>query len=72
VNILKKLTSRKFILAVTGVAAGLYLALFGGDGSEIVELVRLISGLLTAAGCGISYIHAEAKVDAAAAREARK
>ena len=71
-SFLKKLTSRKFILAAIGVAAGLYLALFGGDGSEITELVKLIAGLLTAAGSGISYIHAEAKVDAAAAREAKK
>ena len=67
-NILRKLTSRKFILAVVGVVSGLYLALYGGDGSEIIELIKTIGGLLAATGFGISFIHAEAKVDAAAAK----
>ena len=71
-NILKKLTSRKFILAVIGVVSGLYLAIYGGDGSEIAELVKTLGGLLAATGFGISFIQAEAKVDAAAAKEARK
>ena len=48
-NFLKKLTSRKFLLAVTGVCIGLATAL-GVEGSEIVELVGTIGGLVTAAG----------------------
>ena len=64
-DILRKLTSRKFILAVAGVAIGLATAL-GVDGSVIVEMTGLIGGLLAAVGSVISYISAEAKVDAAA------
>lgn len=63
---LKKLTSRKFIMAVAGVVIGLATAL-GVEGSEIVELVGLIGGIVTAVGSAVTYIHAEAKVDAAAA-----
>lgn len=65
-DILRKLTSRKFILAVAGVVIGLATAL-GVDGSVIVEMTGLIGGLLAAVGSVISYINAEAKVDAAAA-----
>lgn len=65
-DILRKLTSRKFLLALTGVVSGLALA-FGVNSSEIVEIVSLISGVLAAAGSAIAYINAEAKVDAAAA-----
>ena len=63
-NISRKLTSRKFLLAVIGMVSGLYLAL-GGDGNEITEMVKAVAGLLTAAGSAIAYINAEAKVDAA-------
>lgn len=63
---LKKLTSRKFIMAVAGMVIGLATAL-GVEGSEIVELVGLIGGVVAAVGSAITYIRAEAKVDAAAA-----
>ncbi len=65
-NFLKKLTSRKFILALVGVVSGLYLAL-GGEGNDINEIVTAVGGILTALGSAIAYINAEAKVDAAAA-----
>lgn len=65
-DILKKLTSRKFIMALVGVAIGLATAL-GVEGSEIVELVGMIGGIVAAVGSAITYIKAEAKVDAAAA-----
>lgn len=68
-DILRKLTSRKFILAVAGVVIGLATAL-GVDGSVIVEMTGLIGGLLAAVGSVISYINAEAKVDAAAVAKA--
>ena len=70
-NLLKKLTSRKFFFAFIGAAVGVYVAA-GGDGNEVIDLVKTVAGLLTTAGFGITYINAEAKVDAAAAREARK
>jgi hypothetical protein len=71
-DILKKFTSRKFMLALVGVVSGLALA-FGVDGSEIIEMVGMIGGILAAAGSAITYINAEAKVDAAAAgREVQK
>ena len=65
-NILKKLTSRKFILAIAGMAIGLYLAM-GGEDTVVIEMVKTIGGLLTATGFGISFINAEAKIDAASA-----
>lgn len=63
-DIVRKITSRKFLLAVVGVVSGLALA-FGVDGSEITDMVSIIGGILAAAGSAITYINAEAKVDAA-------
>lgn len=65
-DIIRKLTSRKFLLAMVGVVSGLALA-FGVEGSEIVEIVTSVGGILTALGSAIAYINAEAKVDAASA-----
>ena len=65
-DILNKLTSRKFLLALVGMVSGLALA-FGVEGSEIVEVVTTVGGLITALGSAVTYINAEAKVDAAAA-----
>ena len=63
-EILRKVTSRKFLMAVVGMVSGLALA-FGVEGSEITEIVSMVGGILAAAGSAISYINAEAKVDAA-------
>ncbi len=65
-NYIRKLTSRKFLLALVGVASGLALA-FGVDGNEITQMVSAVGGIIAAAGSAIAYINAEAKVDAAAA-----
>lgn len=65
-DIIRKLTSRKFLLALVGVASGLALA-FGVDGGEITQMVSAVGGIIAAAGSAIAYINAEAKVDAAAA-----
>lgn len=65
-EIIRKLTSRKFLLALVGVVSGLAMA-FGVEGSEITEIVTAIGGVLTALGSAVVYINAEAKVDAAAA-----
>ena len=64
-NIMNKLTSRKFLLAVVGVVSGLAMAL-GVDGNEIMDVVSRVAGIITAAGVALGYINAEAKVDAAA------
>ena len=69
-NILKKLTSRKFIMAVVSVVIGVAMV-FGIEGSEIVEIVSTIGGIVTALGGAVVYINAEAKVDAAAVKEAK-
>lgn len=63
---IRKLTSRKFLLALVGVVSGLALA-FGVEGSEITEMVSTIGGIVAALGSAVAYINAEAKVDAAAA-----
>ena len=65
-DIIRKLTSRKFLLALVGMVSGIALA-FGVEGNEINEIVQAVAGILTAAGSAIAYINAEAKVDAAAA-----
>lgn len=65
-NYIRKLTSRKFLLALVGVVSGLALA-FGVDGGEITQMVSAVGGIIAAAGSAIAYINAEAKVDAAAA-----
>ena len=65
-NLIRKLTSRKFLLALVGVVSGLALA-FGVEGSEITQMVSIIGGVLTALGSTVAYISAEAKVDAAGA-----
>ena len=67
-NFMKKLTSRKFLMAVVGVVSGLALA-FGVKGSEITDIVTAVGGILTAVGSASAYSDAEAKVDAAAAGE---
>ena len=65
-NLIKKLTSRKFLLAVVGTVSGLALAM-GVDGSEIENIVATIGGIVTAASSIIAYINGEAKIDAASA-----
>ncbi|MCI6569024.1 MAG: hypothetical protein MSF32_09040 [Dysosmobacter sp.] len=65
-DIIRKLTSRKFLLALVGVVSGLALA-FGVEGSEITQVVTTIGGIVTALGSAVAYIGAEARVDAAAA-----
>lgn len=64
-EIIRKLTSRKFLLALVGMVSGLALA-FGVDGSEIENVVAIIGGIVTAAGSIMAYINGEAKIDAAA------
>lgn len=64
-NLLTKLTSRKFLLALVGTVSGLALAL-GVEGDEITSIVASIGGVVTAAGSIIAYINGEAKIDAAA------
>ena len=65
-NIIRKITSRKFLLALVGVVAGLAMT-FGVTGDEITNTVTTIAGVITALGSIMSFNAAEAKVDAAAA-----
>jgi hypothetical protein len=60
-NIIEKLTSRKLWLALAGVATGIAMIL-GVEGSEITT----VAGSVTALASVVTYILAEAKVDAAA------
>ena len=69
-DIVRKLTSRKFLLALVGMVSGLALA-FGVEGSEINQMVSTVGGILTALGSSVVYINAEAKVDAAGAAKER-
>lgn len=70
-NIIRKLTSRKFLLALVGMAAGLAMA-FGVTGDEITHAVTDVAGIVTALISAVTYITAEAKVDAAAAGKETK
>lgn len=65
-EMMKKLTSRKFLLALVGTVSGLALAM-GVEGSEIEQIVATVGGIVTAVGSIAAYIGGEAKVDAAAA-----
>ena len=64
-NLIIKLTSRKFLLALVGVVSGIAMA-NGIEGGELVDMIGKIAGIMAAAGSAIAYINAEAKVDAAA------
>lgn len=64
-KILKKFSSRKFLLALIGTISGLALAL-GVEGSEIERIVATAGGVVTAVGSILTYINGEAMVDAAA------
>lgn len=63
-NLIRKLTSRKFLLALVGVVSGLAMA-FGVTGEEVNRVVSVIGGLLTTLGSIAAYSIAEAEVDAA-------
>ena len=58
-DVMRKLTSRKFLLALVGVVVGIAMA-FGAESGEII-------GAVTTIGSIVAYITGEAKVDAAAA-----
>lgn len=60
-DILDKLKSRKLWAAIVGVVVGLAAA-FGIENNEYAE----VAGIVTSAVSVISYIFAEARVDAAA------
>ena len=64
-NLIIKLTSRKFLLALVGIVSGIAMA-NGIEGGELVDMIGKIAGIMAAAGSAIAYINAEAKVDAAA------
>ncbi len=72
----KKITSRKFLLALVGVVSGLALA-FGVEPGEIQDTVTVtantikqVAGILGALGCIVAYNDAESRVDASAAAAA--
>lgn len=65
-SFLTRFTSRKFILALVPMAAGLFMA-FGVDGNELVDLVTAVVGLTTTLLGALGYGIVEAKVDAAKA-----
>lgn len=58
---LKKLTSRKFLAALAGIATGLAMV-FGVDEGTI----STVAGAVTTAASVVSYIMSEGMVDAAA------
>ena len=60
-NFLKKLTSRKFLAALAGVATGLAMV-FGVDETTI----STFAGAVTTVASVVSYIMSEGMVDAAA------
>ena len=65
-NFLKKLTSRKFLAALAGVATGLAMV-FGVDETTI----STVAGAVTTVASVVSYIMSEGMVDAAAFRIGR-
>ena len=66
-DFLKKLTSRKFLAAAAGVAAGLAMVFRLDE-----NVIATVSGMVTTLGSLIAYIVTEGKVDAAAVSLAGK
>ena len=64
-NIIRKITSRKFILALAGIFTGIAMAL-GVDSTEITT----VAGGVTALASAVAYIIVEGKVDAEAVKNA--
>ena len=64
-DLIRKLTSRKFWMAVAGFVADLIIA-FRGDAA----LAETVSGLIIAGATVIAYVFAEGFADAANAEEA--
>lgn len=63
-SFIERFTSRKFLMSLVPVIAGLLIA-FGVEGSEIVELVSTVVGLTTTLLGALGFCTTEAKVDAA-------
>ena len=61
-DIIRKLTSRKFIAALIGTIFGIAVS-FGADASEIQQIAGMVTSLVSI----VSYIIGEATVDAASA-----
>lgn len=57
-DIVRKLTSRKFWLAVAGVATGIAMV-FGVDGSEVIDVAGAVTTLVSA----LALIFVEGRVD---------
>lgn len=57
-DVLRKITSRKFLLALASVISGLFI-IFNGDS----EKAELISGIILTGGATIAYIFGEAYID---------
>lgn len=64
-NVLKKFTSRKFLLAAAGVAVGVAL-ICGADATEITAVTGAIASVVST----VTYIVTEGKVDAASVQHA--
>jgi len=63
--IIKKITSRKFILALAGIFTGIAMAM-GVDASDVTTVAGAVTALVSA----VAYIVVEGKVDAAAVKTA--
>lgn len=64
-NILKKITSRKFLTCIAGIVMGACMV-FGLD----TTTVNTIAGAITAASSVIIYIYTEGKIDTEALKDA--
>jgi drug/metabolite transporter (DMT)-like permease len=64
-NLLKKISSRKFLACIAGAVTGICL-LVGADSNDVAT----VSGAIVALGSIGSYIVAEGKIDAASVKKA--
>lgn len=64
-NFIRKLSSRKFWMALAGVATGIAMAL-GVDGGDITT----VAGAITAVASVITYIITEGRIDAEGVKNA--
>lgn len=59
----RKLTSRKFWLAIAGLVAGIIIACNGGE-----DIAQKVTGIIMSAGSIVSYVFSEGIADAASVK----
>lgn len=66
----QRVSSRKFILALSGAVTGIVVALFPEHEGETTQIVGQVTGAVITIGSILGYVHGESKIDAERERKA--